>query len=98
MKGVPLLGNFFGGGKKKPVAEPATDKQKKFAGKLGIKNPDSLSKEGASVEIDKKLTARANSRKGWISSIEARVEALEKKVIRKSVRKAAKKSRKTRKE
>jgi hypothetical protein len=87
-----MLGNLFGGGKKKPGPESATDKQRKFAGKLGVKNPDSLSKEEASIEIDKKLTARAKSRKGWISSLADRVEALEKKIGRASVKKTTKKA------
>ena len=45
-----MFENLFGSGKKKPAKEPATEKQKKFAEKLGVKNADSLSKEASSAE------------------------------------------------
>jgi hypothetical protein len=92
-----MFGELFGGGTRRRAIEPATEKQKKFAGTLGVKNVDVLSKDQATVEIDKKLKARARSRKGWISSLERRVEALENKVGKKGVRKAAKKASKKKK-
>jgi len=60
--------------------EPAAEKQKKCAETRGVKNADSLSKEEASEQIDKKLDAHARRRKGWISHIEERVEALEEQI------------------
>jgi len=48
--GQLMFENLFGSGKKKPAKEPATEKQKKFAEKLGVKNADSLSKEASSAE------------------------------------------------
>lgn len=89
-----MFENLFGSGKKKPSKEAATDKQKKFAARLGVKNADSLSKDEATEQIDKKLDARARSRKGWISNLEERVEQLEKRAGKKTAKKAAKKKKK----
>jgi uncharacterized protein YpiB (UPF0302 family) len=89
-----MFGNLFGSGRKKPDREPATQKQKQLAEQLGIKTVESLSKEEISKEIDKKLEARARRRKGWISSLEERVERLEKQVAKKPARRAAKKKKK----
>ena len=89
-----MFENLFGSGKKKPAKEPATEKQKKFAETLGVKNADSLSKDEASKQIDKKLDAKARSRKVWISNIEERVDALEQRVAKKPAKKAVKKKKK----
>lgn len=99
MMGHPLedsavFENLFGSGKKKAAPEPATEKQKKFAGKLGVKNANSLSKEEASEQIDKKLAARNRRGIGLLSHLEGRIEALEKAVARKPAKKAAKKKKK----
>ena len=89
-----MFENLFGSGKNKPAKEPATEKQKKFAETLGVKNADSLSKEEASEQIDKKLDAKARSRKGWISNLEKRVESLEDRVGKKPAKKATTKKKK----
>lgn len=89
-----MFENLFGSGKKKPAKEPATEKQKKFAKDLKIADPDSLTKEEASTAIDKKLDAQARRRKGWISSLEGRIEKLEKTVDKPSAKRAAKKKKK----
>ena len=88
--GQPMFENLFGSGKKKPAKEPATEKQKKFAGKLGVKNADSLSKEEASEQIDKKLAARSRRGKGLLSHLEGRIEALEKAAAKKPAKKKKK--------
>lgn len=87
-----MFGGLFGGGKKKP--EPATEKQRKFADDLGIKNAEMLSKDQASDAITKKLDAKARRRKGWISSLKERIEALEKKAGKKAAKKTIKKKKK----
>jgi len=89
-----MFENLFGSGKNKPAKEPATEKQKKFAETLGVKNADSLSKEEASEQIDKKLDSKARSRRGWISNLEKRVESLEDQVGKKPAKKATKKKKK----
>ena len=89
-----MFENLFGSGKKKPATEPATEKQKQFAKKLKVPNPDVLTKEEASKQIDKKLDAKARSRKGWISHLEGRIEALESQASKKSVKKVTKKKKK----
>ena len=89
-----MFESLFGSGKKKPEKEPATEKQKKFAKDLKVLNAESLTKAEATKEIDKKLDARARRRKGWISSLEGRIEELEKQVAKKPARKAAKKKKK----
>ena len=86
-----MFENLFGSGKKKPAKAPATEKQKKFAKDLKIPDPDSLTKEEASRAIDKKLDSQARRRKGWISSLEGRIEKLEKKVIKTPAKRATKK-------
>jgi hypothetical protein len=89
-----MFEGLFGSGKKKPAQKPATEKQVEFAEQLGVENPSSLTKEEASKEIDKILDARARRRKGWISSLEGRIEKLEQQVAKKSSKKAAKKKKK----
>jgi hypothetical protein len=89
-----MFESLFGSGKKKPAQEPATEKQKKFAGKLGVKNAESLSKEEASKQIDEKLAARNRRGKGLLSHLEGRIEALEKAVAKKPAKKATKKKKK----
>lgn len=89
-----MFGNLFGSGKKKPAKEPATEKQKKFAGKLGVKNADALSKDEASEQIEKKLAARNRRSKGLVTHLEGRIEALEKAVAKKPAKKVARKKKK----
>ncbi len=89
-----MFENLFGSGKKKPKTEPATEKQKKFAKDLRIADVDSLTKAEASKAIDKKLDAQARRRKGWISSLEGRIEKLEQQAAKKPTKKTAKKKKK----
>jgi uncharacterized protein (DUF1697 family) len=91
LENPPMFGSIFGSGKKKPDREPATQKQKQFAEKLGVENVESLSKEAASKEIEEKLEARDRRRTGLISSIVERVERLEKQAAKKPAKQAAKK-------
>ena len=81
---------MFGSWKKKPAAEPATDKQKQFAKSLKVPHAETLTREEASEQIDKKLVARARRRKGWISHLEGRIEALEPQVGKKPAQKKKK--------
>jgi hypothetical protein len=89
-----MFESLFGSGKKKPTKEPATDKQKQFAKKLGVRNSDSLSKEEASKQIDKKLAARNRRGEGLLAHLEGRIDALEKTVGKKPVKRATKKKKK----
>ena len=89
-----MFESLFGSGKKRPEKEPATDKQKKFAKDLKVPHAESLTKAEATKEIDKKLDARARRRKGWISHLEGRIEALEEKAGKKPAKKAVKKKKK----
>lgn len=89
-----MFENLFGSGKKKTASEPASERQKKFAKKLNVPNAETLSKDEASEQIDKKLNARARNRKRWISHLEGRIEALEKTVAKKTAKKVAKKKKK----
>lgn len=86
-----MFENLFRSGKKKPNVEPASEKQKKFAKELKVPHADTLSKEEASEQITKKLAARARSRKGLLSHLEGRIEALEQQVGKKPSKKAFKK-------
>lgn len=88
-----MFENLFGSGKKKPTAEPATERQKTFAKTLKVPNAEALSKDEATQQITKKLDAQARRRKGWISHLEKRVESLEEQVGKKPAKKAAKKKR-----
>lgn len=99
MMGHPLedsavFENLFGSGKKKAAPEPATEKQKNFAKTLKVPNPDALTKDQATQQISKKLEARNRRRKGWISHLEGRIEALEEQVGKKPTKKAVKKKKK----
>lgn len=89
-----MFESLFGSGKHKPANDPATEKQKKFAKKLGVRNADSLSKEEASEQIDRKLAARNRRGEGLLSHLEGRIEALEKAVAKKPAKKAVKKKKK----
>ena len=89
-----MFESLFGSSKKKPKKEPATEKQKRFAKELKVPNAESLTKAEATKEIDKKLDAQARRRKGWISSLEGRIEKLEQQVAKKPAKKAAKKKKK----
>jgi hypothetical protein len=89
-----MFESLFGSGKKKPAKEAATEKQIGFAGKLGVKNASSLTKEEARKEIDRKLKAKGRQRTGWISHLEGRIEKLEQQAAKKPTKKAAKKKKK----
>lgn len=89
-----MFENLFGSGKKKATSEPISERQKKLAKKLKVPNADTLSKDEASLQIDKKLEARARNRKRWISHLEGRIEALEEQVGKKPTKKVVKKKKK----
>jgi hypothetical protein len=91
-----MLGNLFGGGKKKPESwrdGPATASQKSWAIELGIPYPPDITKGDLSDLIDKKEAADKKRTGGIIKKLKKEVAQLKKDVsgLKKTSKPAAKK-------
>jgi hypothetical protein len=92
-----MLGNLFGGGKKKPASwrdGPATPSQKSWAIELGIPYPPDITKGDLSDLIDRKEQANKKRTGGIIKQLKKEVAQLKKDVggLKKNAKKVAKKS------
>jgi hypothetical protein len=87
-----MLGNLFGGGKKKPKSwrdGPATPSQKSWAIELGIPFPSDITKGELSDLIDRKEQANNKRTGGIIKKLKKEVAQLKKEVS--SLKKTTKK-------
>jgi hypothetical protein len=92
-----MLGNLFGGGKKKPESwrdGPATPSQKSWAIELGIPFSSDITKGDLSDLIDRKEQANKKRTGGIIKQLKKEVAQLKKDVggLKKNAKKVVKKS------